>query len=74
MNCPYCKQRGRFASNAYELAKRIPSIMIEGIALCQVCKSPVVQQADLAAQLRAWYCESCEVCICPRCQKSTAAR
>ncbi|KPI85913.1 hypothetical protein ABL78_5045 [Leptomonas seymouri] len=69
MDCPYCKRRGRFAANAYELAKRIPTIMAEGIALCHVCREIVMRKTDVTSQARAWYCGYCEVCICPTCQK-----
>ncbi|KPA86749.1 hypothetical protein ABB37_00827 [Leptomonas pyrrhocoris] len=70
MDCPYCKRRGRFAANAYELAKRIPTIMTQGIALCHGCQDVVLSTAELVTQKRAWYCEYCEICLCPTCQKA----
>jgi hypothetical protein len=70
MDCPYCKRRGYFAANAYELAKRIPTVMTEGIAFCHICKDIVMRREQVTSQQRAWYCGYCEICICPTCQKT----
>lgn len=73
MDCPYCKRRGRFAANAYEVAKRIPTVMAEGVAYCHICRDLLIHRADLAAQKRPWYCGYCEICICPSCQSTRRA-
>lgn len=69
MKCPYCKRQGRFAANLYEVAKRIPTVMAEGMALCHVCHKPLIRQADAILQVRPWYCGYCEICLCAECQK-----
>ncbi|AYU79640.1 hypothetical protein conserved [Leishmania donovani] len=74
MKCPYCKRQGRFAANTYEIAKRIPSVMSEGMALCHFCETPIGRQADVVLQLRSWYCGYCELCVCPACQKKQRQR
>ncbi|KAG5476346.1 hypothetical protein LSCM1_04048 [Leishmania martiniquensis] len=69
MKCPHCKRQGRFASNTYEIARRIPSVMAQGMALCHLCEAPLGRHADEALQLRSWYCGYCEVCVCASCQR-----
>lgn len=68
MDCPLCHRRGRFASNAYELAKRFPNVMAEGVVFCHICHKIVVQKTSGLVHARAWYCSYCEICICPECQ------
>ncbi|KAK7201167.1 hypothetical protein NESM_000177900 [Novymonas esmeraldas] len=71
MTCPYCKRPGRFAASTYEIAKRIPAVMAEGIARCHSCQTSMGRSSDAALQLRMWYCGYCEVCMCHSCQKTS---
>lgn len=69
MLCPLCKRRGRFAVNGYEVGKRIPSVLQQGVGLCYRCKEAIVRFQAIGDELRPWFCEHCEIMLCRKCQK-----
>nr|CCC48792.1 conserved hypothetical protein [Trypanosoma vivax Y486] len=69
MTCPTCKSDGRFAGNLNEIFRRIPRTQWESLVLCHVCKENVLRREDAATRQRVWYCTTCEICVCTRCQR-----
>ncbi|CCW70210.1 unnamed protein product [Phytomonas sp. Hart1] len=69
VHCPICRHRGRLTKNLYEIGRRIPSVLTEGMAFCHICKEYIINQESRTLGDIFWYCELCEVCLCGRCQR-----
>ncbi|AAZ12217.1 uncharacterized protein TEOVI_000353200 [Trypanosoma equiperdum] len=69
LNCPTCKRVGRFAGTLNEIYRRIPRTQWESLILCHVCGENVLRREDAVTRQRVWYCESCEICLCTKCQR-----
>ncbi|KEG12278.1 hypothetical protein DQ04_01841090 [Trypanosoma grayi] len=67
--CPLCKHVGRYAGTLNEIYRRIPRAQWESLVLCHKCGENVLRHEDVATHRRVWYCASCEICLCSRCQR-----
>ncbi|KAH9598515.1 hypothetical protein LSM04_001971 [Trypanosoma melophagium] len=67
--CPKCNRNGRFAGTLNEIYRRIPRTQWESLVLCHKCGENVLRREDMATHRRVWYCASCEICLCTRCQR-----
>lgn len=69
--CPLCKKKGRLAAHLREIGRRIPSIVVHGMATCYSCGESVLRYNETVVYgLKVWYCEDCQICICAKCQGS----
>lgn len=69
-NCPHCGRMGHFATNWYEVGKRLPLVMAEGVTLCDNCKGSAQRADDVLHGMRIWYCSGCAICLCGTCQRT----
>lgn len=67
--CPLCQKKGRLAAHLREIGRRIPEILATGMAVCHLCGETVLRYNEaMVYGLKIWYCEDCQICVCPRCQ------